>query len=90
MELVLKGTQGKTLTVASDTVRIEKRGLITGKREKIIAIRNIVSVEVKKSGGFAGFIQFAIAGGHARDSSFSFSGGAFDAAQDENSVLFTG
>lgn len=38
----------------------------------------------------SGFIQFSIAGGIARDSSFSFTGGAFDAAQDENSVLFTG
>ena len=36
----------------------------------------------------AGYIQFSIAGGAARDSSFKFSGGAFDAAQDENSVLF--
>ena len=38
----------------------------------------------------AGFIQFSIAGGAVRDSSLTFTGGASDAAQDENSVLFGG
>lgn len=90
MEIVLQGKQGKTLTVAGDQVRIEKRGLLTGKREKTIAIRNISSVEVKKPGGFVGFIQFSIAGGMPRDSSFTLSGGAIDAVKDENSVVFNG
>jgi hypothetical protein len=90
MELVLRGKQGKTLTIVGDTIRIEKRGLLTGQREKTIPIRNVASVEVKKPGGFAGFIQFSIAGGKARDSSYSMSGGAIEAAQDENSVVFTG
>jgi hypothetical protein len=47
-------------------------------------------VEVKKPGGFVGFIQFSIAGGKARDSSYTLSGGAFDAVKDENSVVFNG
>ena len=80
MELVLEGSQGKTLTVQGDVIRIEKGGLLTGKREKTIPIRNVTSVEVKKPGGFAGFIQFSIAGGKARDSSYSLSGGAVAAA----------
>jgi hypothetical protein len=90
MELVLTGKQGKTLRVAGDSIKIEKQGLLTGKREKTIAIRNVSSVEVKRPGGFAGFVQFSIAGGKARDSSYTLSGGAVDAAKDENSVLFFG
>lgn len=90
MELVLHGNQRKTLTVAGDSVRIEKKGLLTGKREKTFPIRNITSVEVKKPGAFVGFIQFSIAGGTAHDSSYKLSGGAFDAVKDENSVVFNG
>lgn len=61
------------------------------KREKTLPIRNISSVEVKKPGSItSGFIQFSIAGGAVRDSSFTLTGGAFDAAKDENSVLFIG
>jgi hypothetical protein len=89
-ELVLSGRQGKTLTVMGDLIRIEKQGLLTGKREKTILIRNITSVEVKKPGGFVGFIQFSIAGGKARDSSYTLTGGAIDAVKDENSVVFNG
>jgi Short C-terminal domain len=90
MDIVLQGRQGKTLTVAGDQIRIEKQGLLTGRREKTIAIRNISSVEVKKPGAFVGFIQFSIAGGMPRDSSFTLSGGAIDAVKDENSVVFNG
>ena len=90
MEIVLHGNQGKTLTVSGDTIRIEKKGLLTAKREKTILIRNVTSVEVKKPGGLVGFIQFSIAGGKARDSSYTLTGGAFDAVQDENSVVFNG
>ena len=69
-----------------------KKGMIfASKRDKTIPIRNIASVEVKKPGSLvAGFIQFGIAGAHARDSSFTFTGGTFGAAQDENSVVFGG
>ena len=90
--ITLKGTQGKTVSVDGATVKITKKGwLLAAERNKTIPIRNIASVEVKKPGAItAGFIQFAIAGSAARDSSFKFTGGAFDAAQDENSVLFSG
>jgi putative oligomerization/nucleic acid binding protein/zinc ribbon protein len=90
VELTLQGNQGKTLTVSGDTIRIEKAGFLTGKRHKTILIRNVTSVEVKKPGGFVGFIQFSIAGGKARDSSYTLTGGAFDAVQDENSLIFNG
>jgi hypothetical protein len=91
MEFVLHGRQGKTLTVSGDTARIVKESVFAAKREKGILLRNVTSVEVKQPGPLvAGFIQFSIAGGKARDSSYSFSGGAFDAAQDENSVVFVG
>lgn len=90
MELILKGRQGKSVVVTNDAVRIEKHGLF-GHREKTFPIRNISSVEVKQPGAmFAGFIQFSIAGGAALHSSFKMTGGAFDAAKDENSVVFVG
>ena len=89
-DLMLIGKQGKTLNVSGDVIRIEKRGMLTGTREKTILIRNITSVEVKKPGGFVGFIQFSIAGGKSRDSSYTLSGGAIDAVNDENSVVFNG
>lgn len=90
MNLTLEGKQGKTVIVAGDSIRIQNKGMLTGMREKTLPIRNITSVEVKKPGGFAGFLQFSVAGGAARDSSYMVSGGAIDAAKDENSILFTG
>ncbi|MCX7422599.1 MAG: SHOCT domain-containing protein [Planctomycetia bacterium] len=87
--LQVHGRQGKTVSVDGATVRIIKEGgLFASQREKAILIRNISSVEVKEPGGFAGFIQFSIAGGVARNSSHTFSGGSFDAVGDENSVVF--
>jgi len=92
VQLEIQGEQRKTLVVSDDVIRIEKKGLFGGKkREKTIPIRNITSVEVKKPGIVtAGFIQLSIAGGHARDSSFSLTGGALAARTDENSVTFLG
>lgn len=90
MDLVLKGLGRKTVSVAGDSVKIEKNGLLTSSREKTLPIRNISSVEVKKPGFAAGFIQFSMAGGKSLDSSFKFTGGAHDAARDENSVVFSG
>src|ERR1022692_4487891 len=88
--LILKGHQGKTVIVDGSSVKIIKEGwLLASKREKGILIRNVSSVEVKKPGVLiVGFIQFSIAGGAARDSSFKTTGGAFDAVKDENSVVF--
>jgi hypothetical protein len=91
VSLVLKGRQGKTLTVQGHSVRISKEGLFSSNREKVIPIRTVTSVEVKQPGTmFAGFIQFSLGGAKARDSSFSLTGGAMDAAQDENSIVFNG
>jgi hypothetical protein len=90
MDLVLKGLGRKTVSVTGDSVKIEKSGLLTSSREKTLPIRNISSVEVKRPGFAAGFIQFSIAGGKSLDSSFKFTGGAHDAARDENSVVFSG
>jgi hypothetical protein len=89
MSLVLHGGQGKTLFVSRDSIRIVREHL-DERRDKAILIRHITSVEVKKPGAFDGFIQFSIAGGTPHDSSSSFTGGAFDAARDENSVTFSG
>ena len=88
----LEGRQNKVLEVEDSSVKIiRKGGVFASQREKTIPIRNISSVEVKKPGPFVvGFIQFSIAGGKSRDSSFSISGGAFEAVQDENSVVFEG
>ena len=89
--LVLPGKQGKTLYVSGDSIRIEKTGgFFAEKREKTLPIRQITSVEVKKPSTFVGFIQFSIAGGKAHDSSYTITGGAFDAVSDENAVTFLG
>lgn len=88
MNLVLHGGQGKSLFVSRDSIRIVQEHLAE-RRDKAILIRHVSAVEVKKPGAFDGFIQFSFAGGAPHDSSASFTGGAFDAARDENSVTFT-
>ena len=50
----------------------------------------VSAVEVKKPGAFHGFIQFAFAGATPHDRGHTLTGGAFDAARDENSVTFAG
>jgi hypothetical protein len=89
MSLVLHGGQGKTLFVSRDSIRIVQEQL-DERRDKAILIRHITAVEVKKPGAFDGFIQFSMAGGTPHDSARTFTGGAFDAARDENSVTFKG
>ena len=90
MTFVLRGEQRKTLEVGGSIIRIIKEGgLFHSDREKTILIRNVTSVEVKKPGELmVGFIQFSIAGGKARDSSYTLTGGSFGAVLDENSVVF--
>jgi len=92
LKLELRGNSKRSVIVEGSNVRIIKSaGLLSSAREKTIPIRQITSVEVKKPGVvYVGFIQFSIAGGVARDSTLSLTGGTFSAAQDENSVLFTG
>ena len=89
MSLVLHGGQGKTLFVSRDSIRIVQEQL-PERRDKTILIRSITAVEVKKPGAFDGYIQFSFAGGTPRESANTFTGGAFDAARDENSVTFSG
>ena len=90
--LELRGLQGKTVSVDGATIRMVKAAWgLASQREKSLPIRNISSVEVKMPGAvMSGFIQFSIAGGAARNSSLTLTGGSFDAAQDENSVVFVG
>lgn len=88
-KFVLKALQGKTVTVTSDSIKIEKEGgFFAVKRDKTIPIRQITSVEVKKPSRVVGFIQFSIAGGKQFNSGFTLSGGAFDAVADENAATF--
>jgi hypothetical protein len=87
MSLVLHGGHGKTLFVTRDSLRIVQEHL-SERRDKAILIRHVTAVEVKKPGAFDGFIQFSFAGSTPHDRSSSFTGGAFDAARDENSVTF--
>jgi hypothetical protein len=89
MSLVLHGGQGKTLFVSRDSIRIVQEHLAE-RRDKTILIRHITAVEVKKPGAFDGFIQLSFAGAMPHDSSYSLTGGAYDAARDENSVTFSG
>jgi hypothetical protein len=89
--LILCGLQGKTMSVSGDVIRIEKKGMLSAKREKTFPMRNISSVEIKEPGSvLSGYIQLSIAGGAARNSSLTLTGGTFDAAGDENSVVFGG
>ena len=88
--LELRCRQGKTVIVEGASIKIVKRAwLFAAERQKTFPIRNISSVEVKEPGIAAGYIQFAIAGGTVRNSSFTLTGGAFDAVKDENSAVFT-
>jgi hypothetical protein len=88
--LALAGIDGKSVLVDQGIITIsKKKGMFNAARDKSIPIKNVTSVEVKKPGAFiVGFIQFSIAGGIARNSSYTITGGAFDAVQDENSVAF--
>jgi len=90
--LMINVTQGKTVKVDGRVVIISKKGwALSSGREKTIPISQITSVEIKKPGLiWNGFIQFSVAGGKARDSSFTVSGGTRRAASDENSVVFYG
>ncbi len=61
MSLVLHGGHGKSLFVASGSIRIVHEHL-QERRDKAILIRHISAVEVKKPGAFDGYIQFSFAG----------------------------
>lgn len=89
--IVLHGLQHKAIGVGDGIVVIKReKTLFTAERRKVIPIANIAAVELKKPGAITnGYIQIQIAGQSSKDSSRSLTGGAIDAANDENSVLFT-
>jgi len=88
MELSAKGRNGQ-LHVDDVWVTITRKGFMAKttqglfKGEKKIPIQEIVSVQYKKPAfGFAGYIQFTIAGGKES------TGGLTAAIEDENTVAF--
>lgn len=88
MTLVLHGGHGKSIFVTRDSVRLVQEHQ-TERHDKGLPIRHIAAVDVKKPGAFDGYIHFSIAGGRPHDSGFTFTGGAFDAARDDNAVTFS-
>ena len=83
-----KGNNGQ-LELLADRLRIRRQGFLAFlchgyKGDKEILLGHISSIQFKKVGGAAnGYIQFAFVGGQEAK------GGAFQAASDENSVMFT-
>lgn len=88
--LKVEGRQGKSLILEKSTIRIVRRGtLIAAAREKSIPIKQIVGVEIKKPGALiVGYVQIQTAGQNVGSSTMKYTGGAADAVNDENSVLF--
>lgn len=83
-----KGTNGR-IELYENFLRID-RGTAMGflihglKGKKDIYFKNITSIQIKKPGFTAGYIQFSLPGGiEAR-------GGVFNAVSDENTVSFNG
>lgn len=90
LPIILHGRQNKVIGVKEGYVVIKKEsGIFSSERRKEIPISQITGVEVKKPGAvFAGYIQIQTAGQISSNSSYTFSGGAYDAARDENAVVF--
>ena len=87
----VKGVNG-TVVVDGGFVTIQRKGFLArsgvGKGEKRIPLRQITAVQFKPAGAMiSGFIQFSLGGGTERRSAFGRQ--SFDAASDENSVMFT-
>ena len=89
--IVLHGVQHKAIGVGDGIVVIKhEKTLFSSERRKVIPISQIAAVELKKPGTFInGCIQIQLAGQVSKDASGTLTGGAVDAANDENSVLFT-
>jgi hypothetical protein len=65
-------------------VTIEKKNLITKRGKKVISARAVTAIQFKDASAVSvGFVQIMFSGG--REST----GGVFDAASDENSIIFT-
>jgi hypothetical protein len=80
-----KGKQGKTISADENFVTISQKSIFFGTSVKKIPLRQISSVEIKKPGLMAGYIQIAEIG---TSKNKGLSSGAMQAALDENSVLF--
>lgn len=82
---------GGSVTFDGQFVEIKRSGLgrlVVGKGTKRIHVRHISSIQVKPAGPMTnGFIQFSMSGGDERRSQFGRQ--TFDAAGDENSMIFT-
>ena len=84
--LTLTGKLKKTISVDEKFVEISQKSLLQGTNSKKIPINRISSVEVKKPDWITtGYIQIAEIGSNQNK---SFTTGAYQAALDENSVLF--
>ncbi len=85
--LAVRGVNGQ-LRVTSDKITISRKGALALlghglKGDKEISIEQITSIQFKQAGTFFnGYIQFAFVGGQESKS------GIFDAARDENSIMF--
>jgi hypothetical protein len=87
----VKGYGGQ-VTFDGQTVTLHRKGFLArstvGKGDKRIPVRHISAVQFKPAGIVAnGFIQFSMGGGVERRSQFGTQ--SRDAANDENSVMFT-
>lgn len=72
----------------SDKITLIHKGVINFvnqgiKKEKIIPLKSITSIQLKKPGMTNGYIQFDILGGIESKS------GVFNATKDENTVMFS-
>lgn len=87
-QITVQGTGGE-ITLKSKRVIISRKGLLGKavhgyKGDKEIPLKNITAVQFKLPGSVTnGYIQFSLLGGNESR------GGAFDAAGDENTVMFT-
>lgn len=88
MTLVLHGGHGKSIFVTRDSIRLVQEHQAE-RHDKGLPIRHIAAVDVKKPGAFDGYIHFSIAGGRPHGSASGLTGGAFDAARDDNAVTFS-
>lgn len=84
---IYKGVGGQ-IELSDTAVTIKRKGFLGFvtqglKGEKRIPFASIGAVQFKKAGITSGYIQFSIVGGNEAR------GGVFDAAKDENTVMFT-
>lgn len=87
-EYYVKSPNKAIIKVTNNALSITRKGVMSGlthglKGEKSIPLKNITAVQLKKPGFNNGYIQFGLLGGNESK------GGILDAAQDENTIMFT-